>query len=76
MSQPSNAEAELRCPSCGELDSDRPFIGVEIRGVYDGPVIWECSTCKHRWPRFHPPGRLYDYAVMMLAVEKTMKENR
>lgn len=32
-------------------------IGVEIRGVYDGVLYWQCPDCGgkwHRWPEGHP----------------------
>lgn len=28
------------------------FKGIEVRGEYDGILIWQCCDCKHRWPRF------------------------
>lgn len=27
-------------------------IGIEIQGVYDGVVLWECPDCEARWHRF------------------------
>lgn len=27
-------------------------IGQEIRGVYDGVLIWHCPMCDYAWPRF------------------------
>lgn len=27
-------------------------IGVEIRGVYDGVLFWQCPDCGGRWHRF------------------------
>lgn len=32
-------------------------IGVEVRGVYDGVLFWQCPDCAgrwHRWPEQHP----------------------
>lgn len=29
----------------------RPIL-VEIRGVYDGALFYECRTCAYRWHRF------------------------
>ena len=26
--------------------------GIEVRGVYDGILIWKCPDCNHMWPRF------------------------
>lgn len=72
-----NAEDERVCPNCGakeEGDAFFYFTGIEIRGVYDGVLIWECVLCKHRWPRFRPPGRLYDYAVLMIEMERVMRD--
>ena len=28
------------------------LIGIEVRGVYDGVLIWQCGRCKKMWPRF------------------------
>lgn len=28
--------------------------GVEIQGVYDGILYWDCATCDVQWPRFQP----------------------
>jgi predicted RNA-binding Zn-ribbon protein involved in translation (DUF1610 family) len=30
-------------------------IGIEIPGVYDGVLYWQCPDCGHTWDRF-PPG--------------------
>lgn len=27
-------------------------IGIEIRGVYDGMLFWQCPNCGGRWHRF------------------------
>lgn len=27
-------------------------MGIEVRGVYDGVLIWKCADCNHMWPRF------------------------
>lgn len=27
-------------------------LGIEVRGVYDGVLIWKCEKCNHMWPRF------------------------
>lgn len=27
-------------------------VGIEVRGAYDGVLIWQCPDCKHMWPRF------------------------
>jgi hypothetical protein len=36
------------------------YIGMEISGVYDGILFWECPDCKGRWHRF-PEGHPYRY---------------
>ena len=28
------------------------LIGVEIQGLYDGVIMWQCPDCKTRWDRF------------------------
>ena len=28
------------------------IIGIEVRGVYDGILIWQCGRCGKMWPRF------------------------
>lgn len=65
-----NAEPVKRvCPNCDvQEDPSRyfGFVGIEIQGIYDGVLIWVCPICKYKWPRFRPPGRLYDYAVLMI----------
>jgi Zn ribbon nucleic-acid-binding protein len=48
-----NASLEItdddeRCPECYTAS----MIGVEIQGVYDGVLYWECLYCGHRWHRF------------------------
>jgi hypothetical protein len=54
-------EEYLRKGSYGEWDGVTPrFYGrticVEIRGVYDGGLFWQCPDCGgrwHRWPEGH-----------------------
>lgn len=39
----------LTCPKCGCPE----YGGVEVQGVYDGVLFWECFACGwqfHRWP--------------------------
>lgn len=50
------------CPQCKGKD---PF-GVEIRGVYDGILLWECRYCGHRWPRFPEGTGLHRRATEMI----------
>jgi len=45
----------LRCPTCQATD---PVVGVEVRGVYDGVLFWECIEDGTRWHR-HPQGSPY-----------------
>jgi Zn ribbon nucleic-acid-binding protein len=37
-----------RCASCTNVH----VVGVEVRGVYDGVLYWECLSCGHRWHRW------------------------
>lgn len=39
----------------------RREIGIEVRGVYDGVLFWQCPDCKGRWNRW-PEGH-YLYAI-------------
>jgi hypothetical protein len=52
-----------QCPHCGislagELIPDgdgRRYglaIGIEIWGVYDGVLFWQCPSCERRWHRW------------------------
>lgn len=45
--------------ACGAPQSDKD-IGVEVSGIYDGVLLWECGVCHALRPRFDPPGRLHD----------------
>jgi hypothetical protein len=57
----------LICPACAEVDGYRErFTAIEIRGAYDGVLIWQCSRCRHMWPRF-PDGRLHRQALEAIA---------
>jgi uncharacterized membrane protein len=51
------------CPQCDRGNAH----GYEIRGVYDGILLWRCQYCHHMWPRFSPPGRLHDEAMEIIA---------
>jgi hypothetical protein len=57
------------CPHCGTDQRGQPIpgdpqgrrysrtLGVEIRGVYDGVLYWQCPDCGgtwHRWPEGDP----------------------
>lgn len=37
---------EKGCPTCGTS-----YIGIEIQGVYDGILFWQCAA-GHRWHRW------------------------
>lgn len=39
--------SEVVCPE-GHTEP----IGIEVRGVYDGVLIWQCQVCDALWPRF------------------------
>lgn len=41
-------------------------IGVEVRGVYDGVLLWQCPDCGKRWHRFGPDHHLYLVATAYL----------
>lgn len=46
--------SELTCPTCRA--SAETIVGVQVRGVYDGVLWWECDedgTRWHRWPEGH-----------------------
>lgn len=48
-----------RCPHCDSsqvLDGERRTFMVQIRGLYDGGLFYECPDCGgrwHRWPEGH-----------------------
>lgn len=53
------------CPLCGadlayEHDGKTysHLIGVEIPGLYDGTLFWQCPFCEGRWHKF-PEGHHY-----------------
>jgi hypothetical protein len=50
-----------KCPFCGNL----VVLGVEVRGVYDGILLWECGM-HHRWPRFPEGDRLHNRALKIM----------
>lgn len=53
------------------------FKGIEVRGVYDGVLIWECPYCDHKWPRFSYEqwGNLHEKALNLIAEWKKEKSN-
>ena len=49
------------CPKCG---IENHVVGIEIQGVYDGVLFWQCADCGARWHRLEPTaGRLYRAAA-------------
>jgi hypothetical protein len=42
------------CPHC--FTDPANWVGVEIRGVYDGVLYWECMRCHRATPRHFPTG--------------------
>jgi hypothetical protein len=50
------------CPAC---DRGNAF-GYEVQGEYDGVLLRHCQYCKYEWPRFDPPGRLYNRAMEII----------
>ena len=58
------AMAERIVPACPAGHIDTPFM-VEVRGVYDGGLIFECPVCQARWPRF-AEGRLHRAALKII----------
>ncbi len=55
-----------RCPKC-----DCPgYVMVEVPGVYDGGLFYECVNCHHRWHRFEPHHYLYTRAEPYVNGEK------
>lgn len=45
---------EDRCPQgCGD-----EIIGIEVWGLYDGVLYWQCTGCGSKWHRFPDDERL------------------
>lgn len=47
-------DAEVRAIAEQYGDPDGHFsrlVGVEVRGLYDGVLYWECPDCHKQWPR-------------------------
>ncbi|WP_370944050.1 hypothetical protein AB5J62_33755 [Amycolatopsis sp. cg5] len=59
---------DTRCPSCFSTH----FLGVEIFGVYDGVLYWECGDCGLRWHRFPSGHYLRSRADRYLAEPEPM----
>ena len=65
--------SSLVCPGCGVNIPNAELVGIEIRGIYDGVLIWRHEgTCGHMWPRF-TAGRLHEAAVEHLARTRAVK---
>lgn len=41
-------------------------LGIDVRGAYDGVLIWKCEVCNYMWPRFPEGERLHDVAVKII----------
>lgn len=41
-------------------------IGVEVSGLYDGILFWQCPDCKGRWHRFGPDHVLHQRAAAFI----------
>lgn len=56
------------CPLCGadfaygETGKYSRMIGVEIQGVFDGILFWQCPDCDGRWHRFPETSPLREIA--------------
>ena len=47
----------MRCPHCRVHLREEETIGVEVPGVFDGVLYWQCPSCDgaiHRFPAEHP----------------------
>ena len=65
----------LICPGCGHPAGGTTLVGEQVRGVYDGILIWHHETCGHAWPRFQPDAesgysRLHYRAAAMIAARR------
>jgi hypothetical protein len=52
----------------GEWDGKTPqyyyrTVGVEIPGVYDGTLYWQCPDCDEKWHKFPEGSRLHRRAA-------------
>ena len=71
-----NCEADLRGePIPAELTGSGFYakgehysrvVGVEVRGVYDGVLYWQCPDCGHKWHRWPVGDYRRDRAAMYL----------
>lgn len=72
-----NLTGECTCLPYGDKAPEDRFysrlIGMEVRGVYDGVLIWYCPDCGHKWPRF-ADGKRHDAAVKIIAESDVPRE--
>lgn len=67
------------CPQCGadfaygETGQYSRKIGVEIQGVYDGVLFWQCPDCQGRWHRFAETDPLYELANYYINIRPKQK---
>lgn len=50
-----SGQVPITCPHCGvdlRLGEYFRVFGVEVPGVYDGALFWQCPDCAGRWHRF------------------------
>lgn len=45
-------------------------VGLEVRGVYDGVLIWYCPDCDVKWPRFGKPDWRHKEAMRLIAAKE------
>lgn len=50
---------KIVCPKC---ESTKEIVGIEVQGIYDGVLFWECQICAHRFHRFPLGDRLRERA--------------
>lgn len=60
------------CPHCGsdQLSDGGPYrrtFMIEIGGLYDGGLFYECPDCQGRWHRWPPGHRLRERAEPYVA---------
>jgi len=58
------------CPSCGVSLVDNPVIGIEVQGVFDGVLFWQCPDCGAQWHRFDLTSRQYHVAAKHMTGER------
>lgn len=71
MSELFSMEEDTVCRHCGASlkGAAKPnggfysrCIGVEVPGVYDGVLFWQCPDCGHRWNRWPANHYLHTFA--------------